>query len=280
MGHEDAAVTSTGNMSATFRVPGMVSIPCDGAAHNFTIVELRPQATMSWVAVPKREPKTHLTVRVRLYASCPRTNVLQAHITNKSEYTLLRGTASVYVDGSFIAHTTVPAVSLRESFDCPLGCVSLLSVIFRIHANLLTLTRSLDPSIRITYHPAIKKRSESGFYTKSATHGVTQRITVHNTKNVPVERLRIVDQVPASRHEQIKVRLVQPPLALREGTVKPGANAKAVGVGAGVVAQWDGGDEQDRRVSWVCMVPAQGKISLALEWTATVSPADAQVIGL
>ncbi|KAJ7913867.1 hypothetical protein B0H13DRAFT_1612159 [Mycena leptocephala] len=243
MGHEDAAVTSTGNMSATFRVPGMVSIPCDGAAHNFTIVELRPQATMSWVAVPKREPKTHLT----------------AHITNKSEYTLLRGTASVYVDGSFIARTTVPAVSPRESFDCPLG---------------------LDPSIRITYHPAIKKRSESGFYTKSATHGVTQRITVHNTKNVPIERLRIVDQVPASRHEQIKVKLVQPPLALGEGTAKPGASAKGVSVGKGVVAQWDGGDEQDRRVSWVCTVPAQGKISLALEWTVTVSPADARVIGL
>jgi hypothetical protein len=103
---------------------------------------------------------------------------------------------------------------------------------------------------------------------------------VHNTKNVPIERLRIVDQVPASRHEQIKVKLVQPPLALGEGTVKPGASAKGVSVGKGVVAQWDGGDEQDRRVSWVCTVPAQGKISLALEWTVTVSPANARVIGL
>jgi hypothetical protein len=55
--------------------------------------------------------------------------VLQAHITNKSEYTLLRGTASVYVDGSFIARTTVPAVSPRESFDCPLGCVLSFSLV-------------------------------------------------------------------------------------------------------------------------------------------------------
>jgi hypothetical protein len=62
MKHEEAAVMSTGNVNATFRVPGLVTIPCDGAAHNFTIVELRPQAVMSWVAVPKREAKTHLTV--------------------------------------------------------------------------------------------------------------------------------------------------------------------------------------------------------------------------
>ncbi|KAF7360582.1 hypothetical protein MVEN_00789500 [Mycena venus] len=248
MAHEGAAVMATGTVSATFSVPGLVTIPCDGATHNFTIVELRPKATMSWVAVPKRERKTHLT----------------AHITNASEYTLLTGTANVYVDGSFIACSSVPHVSPKESFDCPLG---------------------LDPSIRITYPAMIKKLSQSGFYKKSATHSFAQRITVHNTKSVPVEGLRIVDQIPASRNEQIKVKLVQPalPLGESEGTAGPkAANAKgsSVTVTNGVVAQWDGGDERDRRVSWVCTVPAQGKITLALEWTVTISPADARVVGM
>jgi hypothetical protein len=90
---------------------------------------------------------------------------------------------------------------------------------------------------------------------------------------VPIDRLRIVDQIPASRNERIKVKLMQPP-ALGEGTVIQKS------VGAGIVTQWDGGDEQDRRVSWVCAVPAQGKMNLALEWTVTVSPAGAQVVGL
>jgi hypothetical protein len=129
MKHEEAAVMSTGNVNATFRVPGLVTIPCDGAAHNFTIVELPPQAVMSWVAVPKREAKTHLTVRGRAPPSsflCMylETDLSQAHITNASEYTLLSGTANVYVDGSFIARSTVPPVSSQESFDCPLGCAS------------------------------------------------------------------------------------------------------------------------------------------------------------
>ncbi|KAJ7038001.1 hypothetical protein C8F04DRAFT_388256 [Mycena alexandri] len=242
----ESAVTSTGNVSATFRVPGLVSIPCDGAAHNFTIVELHPQAAMSWVAVPRREAKTHLT----------------AHITNVSEYTLLSGAANVYVDGSFIARSAVPTVSPQENFDCPLG---------------------LDPSIRISYHPVAKKLSQSGFYKKNAMHVFTQRITIHNTKNVAVEQVKIVDQIPSSRNAQIKVKLVQPALALDEDTVKRAEVRKtdaAVKVGAGIVARWDGGDEADRRVSWTCAVPAQGKINLSLEWTVTVSPANAQVIGL
>ncbi|KAJ7185399.1 hypothetical protein C8R46DRAFT_378467 [Mycena filopes] len=240
----DAPVTSTGNVNATFRVPGVVSIPCDGAAHNFTIVELQPQAAMSWVAIPKREAKTHLT----------------AHITNASEYTLLSGTANVYVDGSFIARSAVRTVSPQETFDCPLG---------------------LDPSIRITYPPVTKKLSESGFYKKSATHVFTQRIAIHNTKSVAVEQLKIIDQIPSSRNAQIKVKLLQPALALKDDTVnlKPKVDA-TVKVGSGIVACWDGGEEVDRRVCWMCAVPAQAKISLSLEWTVTVSPANAQVVGL
>ncbi|KAJ7754602.1 hypothetical protein B0H16DRAFT_1542928 [Mycena metata] len=244
MGIMGSTVTSTGNVSATFRVPGLVSIPCDGAAHNFTIVELHPQAAMSWVAVPKREAKTHLT----------------AHITNASEYTLLSGTANVYVDGSFIARSAVPTVSPQESFDCPLG---------------------LDPSIRITYHPVAKKLSQTGFYKKSATHHVfTQRIAIQNTKSVVVENLKIIDQIPSSQNAQIKVKLVQPALSLDEDTVKGAEVGKTVKVGADIVARWDGGENADRRVSWTCAVPAQGKINLSLEWTVTVSPANAHVIGL
>jgi hypothetical protein len=51
----------------------------------------------------------------------------QAYITNASDYTLLSGTANVYVDGSFIARSVVPRVSSQESFSCPLGSVLLVS---------------------------------------------------------------------------------------------------------------------------------------------------------
>jgi hypothetical protein len=57
-----AVVTSHGNVNATFRVPGRVTIPCDNEAHNFTIVELELSAVMSWVVVPKKDTRMHLKV--------------------------------------------------------------------------------------------------------------------------------------------------------------------------------------------------------------------------
>ncbi|KAJ6569568.1 hypothetical protein B0H19DRAFT_1136043 [Mycena capillaripes] len=262
MEYAGASVTSKGNVSATFRVPGMVTIPCDGDTHNFTIVELDLKAAMSWVSVPKIDAKTHLNAR----------------ITNASEYTLLTGNASVYVDGSFISRSVVPAVSPQESFDCPLG---------------------LDPSIRIIYHPVLKTRSEAGFYNKTATHVFAQRITVHNTKAVAIERLKVIDQIPAAQDAQIEVKLMSPPLTLPgdntiTNTIKGAggsagaAKPQVLSVGKGVVAQWDGADEpgyevealgRERKLNWVCDVPAQGKITLALEWEVTV-PASAHVTGL
>ncbi|KAJ7149159.1 hypothetical protein C8R43DRAFT_504406 [Mycena crocata] len=254
-------VISKGNVSATFRVPGVVSVPSDGDVHNFTIVELSLQAEMSWLCVPKVDTKTHLN----------------AHITNASEYALLEGMASIYVDGSFISRSTVPAVSPQESFNCPLG---------------------LDPSIRITYHPVVKKLSKSGFYNKTAKHIFSQRITVSNMKSVAVERLKIVDQIPISQNEQIEVNLVSPALSL-PSELGSGVTSKlpkggskgpqALNVGKGVVAQWDGVDDPghdaaslglDHKLNWVCTVPAQGKVNLALEWEVTVSPASAQIVGL
>ncbi|KAF7365674.1 hypothetical protein MVEN_00441100 [Mycena venus] len=264
MQFQGASVTSKGNFSATFRVPGLVSIPSDGEAHNFTIVQLSLKADMSWVSVPKVDTKAHINAR----------------ITNASEYTLLSGTASVYVDGSFISRSDVPAVSPKESFDCPLG---------------------VDPSIRITYHPVIKKLSHSGFYNKSANYVFSQRITIFNTKSITVDRLKIIDQIPTSQNSQIEVKLVNPALTLPSENNNTGMSSlkaapktknvtpQVLNVARGVVAQWDGVDEPDceveslgldRKLNWVCSVAAQAKINLALEWEVTASPASVKIEGL
>ncbi|KAF7318769.1 DH domain-containing protein [Mycena chlorophos] len=268
-----ASVTSKGNVSATFRVPGRVSIPSDGEVHNFTLVELKFAAVMSWVAVPKIDTKAHITAR----------------ITNASDYTLLAGTASVYVDGSFISRSEVPAVSPKEAFDCPLG---------------------VDPSIRITYHPVIKKTSQSGLLSKTLTHTFSQRITIFNTKSLPISRVKIIDHIPASQNAQIEVKLVSPALlvpsdantnnnapvsSLSMGmSIKGAPKAKdivpqRITLAKDVVAQWDGVDEPDcvpeslgldRKVNWICAVGSQAKVTVGLEWEVTVSPASLQVTGL
>ncbi|KAJ2931860.1 hypothetical protein H1R20_g5241, partial [Candolleomyces eurysporus] len=66
-----------------------MTISSDNVAHRVTTVKLPLDATMECVSVPKRDAKVHL----------------KAVVKNASEYTLLRGPASVP----------------EETFDCPLG---------------------------------------------------------------------------------------------------------------------------------------------------------------
>ncbi|CAA7265472.1 unnamed protein product [Cyclocybe aegerita] len=268
-------VSSKGNVSATFGVPGLISIPSDGEGHNVTIVKLSLDADMSWVCVPKKDSRVHL----------------KAKIKNASEYTLLAGNASVYVDGSFISKSEVPLVSPDESFDLPLG---------------------LDPSIRMTYHPLSKKTSQSGFYNKSTVYTYSQRITVHNTKSSPpgggtdALKIKVIDQVPVSQDSTINVKLVQPSLVLPNaestGTVSsaagPGEKAKLpppVKVSSGVVATWDGADEvslgqgqedvdvealgREGRLCWICSIAPQGKVDLVLQWEVS-APLRTDITGL
>jgi hypothetical protein len=56
-------VSSKGDITATFSIPGLTTIPSDGASYNVTITDLELNAEMSWISVPKKSPKAHLTVR-------------------------------------------------------------------------------------------------------------------------------------------------------------------------------------------------------------------------
>ena len=67
--HRVLEVSSKGNVSATFSVPGLMSVPSDGVGHMVTIVKLELAATMEWVAVPKVQAKVHLKVRSPVNAS-------------------------------------------------------------------------------------------------------------------------------------------------------------------------------------------------------------------
>jgi hypothetical protein len=64
MEHRGLSVSSQGGISATFRVPGVITIPSDNTSHNVTVVQLKLDASMSWITVPKVDAKTHLKVGI------------------------------------------------------------------------------------------------------------------------------------------------------------------------------------------------------------------------
>ncbi|KAJ4482994.1 hypothetical protein C8J55DRAFT_511211 [Lentinula edodes] len=185
-------VTSKGNgrfNHSVFQIPGLINVPSDGMAHNVTVVELKEELNtkLQWFAVPKVDTRIHLNAKIK----------------NASEYALIPGKASVYVDGTFIARTDVPASGPDETFDCSLG---------------------LDSSIKITYHPLstkiIHRTPFTGFTginslstfgtTKTTTTLYSQRITVVNTKRVSIDAMKILDRVPVSEDERIKVKVLKP----------------------------------------------------------------------
>jgi hypothetical protein len=69
---QTSAVTSKGGVSATFAVPGLITIPSDGADHGVTIATLELDAKMSWVSIPKKDTKAYLSVS--FIQACPQTS--------------------------------------------------------------------------------------------------------------------------------------------------------------------------------------------------------------
>lgn len=83
---------------------------------------------------------------------------------------------------------------------------------------------SLDSSIKITYHPLSSKITHhtpfTGFTginslstfgtTKTTTTLYSQRITVVNTKRGSIDAMKILDRVPVSEDERIKVKVLKP----------------------------------------------------------------------
>ncbi|KAJ3796169.1 hypothetical protein GGU11DRAFT_832904, partial [Lentinula aff. detonsa] len=257
---------------SVFQVPGLISVPCDGMVHNVTIVELREvlETKLLWFAVPKIDTRVHLNAKIK----------------NTSEYALIPGKASVYVDGTFIARADVPASGPDETFDCSLG---------------------LDSSIKITYHPLSTKithrtpftgftgiNSLSTFGTTKTTVALySQRITVVNTKRVTIDALKLVDRVPVSEDERIKVKILKP-AELVQSRLGSALNGKKKAVPSAVrtsqapvtnrptpeariVAQWDGGVDanavtdsglgNDGKMNWLLYdIAPQGTVTLVLEW--------------
>jgi len=166
-----------GAISTSFHIDGLSNIPSDNSAHKVAIGVLDLSAKMEWVTVP------------RLVTSA----FLQCQITNTSTYVLLSGASNVFLDGSFVAKSTIPYVSPQDNFSCSVG---------------------VDPSVRITYPPVSKKArtQATGSFLNSSKQDVTlftQRISLKNTRQSDV-KLLVRDLVPVSEEQKFRIALLEP----------------------------------------------------------------------
>ncbi|KAG8951987.1 hypothetical protein FRC04_005320 [Tulasnella sp. 424] len=230
-----------GATSSTFVIAGKSTIPThqqdDEQTHKVSVAVIDLDAKLEWVAVPKAQTSAFLKCKVK----------------NTSQYILLPGQTSVFMDDNFVCKSNLPSVNPNESFSTSLG---------------------VDPAIRITYHPQQKKSKNATGGLLSSKIDVTayvQRITIKNTRATAAAPLFIKDQIPVSEDSDLKVLLTEPRLSKERPEIT---------IASGTKAHWaprdadrededktaNAGTEEDGVIEWICDIPPGKTQELSLAW--------------
>uniref|UniRef100_A0A5K3EL61 DUF4140 domain-containing protein n=1 Tax=Mesocestoides corti TaxID=53468 RepID=A0A5K3EL61_MESCO len=157
--------------TVVFEVPRPPAVvPCNTEEVRVTVGLIDLQPTYDYVTVPKRSLSAFL----------------KAHVKNTSNFYILPGQTNIYSDNTFIGKSELGAVAPGEDLTCDLGAES---------------------GIEVAYRPMFKsKENASG---QKVSVSFKQVIDVRNTFQRPV-RVMVVDQLPSSGEDKIKVNLIEP----------------------------------------------------------------------
>jgi uncharacterized protein (TIGR02231 family) len=179
-----SATIEAGATSASFKIAASASVPSDNSPQKVPITSATLKANPEYLTVPKRLATAYLTAKV----------------VNSSDFPLLAGAMNVFLDGTFVATSSLRTVMSGEKFDLALGA---------------------DEGISVKHKRVNKFTEDTGLTGKRITYEYL--ITVQNNKRT-TERVIVADQIPLSRNEKIVVKQLAPaPGELKptdEGTLK------------------------------------------------------------
>uniref|UniRef100_A0A914D033 DUF4139 domain-containing protein n=1 Tax=Acrobeloides nanus TaxID=290746 RepID=A0A914D033_9BILA len=135
-----------------------------------TIATLELDSTFYYACVPKKNRNVFLT----------------AEIKNTSEFPLLSGNASIYLNSAFSSTTSIERIDIGETIKRSLGT---------------------DPGIKVEYKP-VKSTYEKKLGVVSS-NVYEQVILVKNNKNEAIV-MTIYEQIPKSTNENINIKLILP----------------------------------------------------------------------
>jgi uncharacterized protein (TIGR02231 family) len=162
------ATIESGGAAVTYRVARPVAVPSDGSPHRTTVTTLDLGARLDYVTAPKIASEAYL----------------RAKIKNSSAFVLLPGWANIFHSDDFVGRTRLETIAPNEEFEAQLG---------------------VDDRVKV-------ERELSGRTVDKTLIGNTRRtqfaytITLTNLLAAPA-RVTVLDQLPVSRHEGIKVKL-------------------------------------------------------------------------
>ncbi|KAI3383920.1 hypothetical protein SNEBB_007561 [Seison nebaliae] len=226
-----------GGTAAQFFIEHKTDIPSDYEDHKVSIAVLNLTAQFYYEATPK----------ISLSA------FLKSLVTNNTEYPLLAGSASIYLDNSFISTTMLETLNAGEKLSISLG---------------------IDESIVIKYPTKRIHKSSNGLVYKNMIEKNKQDIFISNKFKKSI-RMVVSDQIPISGDEKIKVHLIEPKLDLN----------KRHSVGRDEITEehddiFTGKDSEtinsNNILRWVLNIPGNSKKSVSMEYTLEY-PIDSKV---
>jgi uncharacterized protein (TIGR02231 family) len=173
-----AASVSVAPFEAVFGVPGRVTVEATGEAKRVQLLSDTVEPVLAARTVPKIDTKAYLYAKLTLPKGTP----------------LLPGPVSLFRDGTFVGTGQLPLLSPGEEHDLGFGA---------------------DDQVRVRYAIADEKRGETGLISSSHTDQRNYRITVRNMHERAIE-LCVLDQIPVSQNQEIKVDLVGPTAPTRQ----------------------------------------------------------------
>ncbi|GKU17669.1 unnamed protein product [Fusarium langsethiae] len=236
---QNSLVEETG-FTTTFDLPGLKTLVPKFTVSKQRVARLQfTNVFFSHTVVAKYQPAAYL----------------KAKLGNNSKLTLLRGPASLTLDGSFMGQTKVPRCSPGEKFTLSLG---------------------VDSSIRVMYPKPDVRRSTSGMFSKEDSSIYVRTVTVHNTRvtaEKPVNVL-VLDQIPISEDDRLRVELSNPRGLTVEG---PGQPAGAPGRTSTEDKDWGKATAslgKYGQVSWDVALNAGKSVKLYLEYSVSMPSGD------
>ncbi|KAK4695666.1 hypothetical protein P7C71_g2133, partial [Lecanoromycetidae sp. Uapishka_2] len=236
---------SESGLTATYDIPGVRTITPSFTTRRHKIANITlKEIHLSYLLVPKLRAAAFLKARIR----------------NTSSTTLLRGPVGLTLDGSFLGNASLPRCSAGDALSLSLG---------------------VDPSLNVTYAKPVVKRSQTGVFQKEGTGVYTRTCTITNTKsNRAVEGL-VLDQIPISEDERLRVEVLQPSGLWKEGdTARSGLGIAAAGK---VAEKWGRATailKKGGEVCWDLRLEPGRAVKLVLEYEARFPSSDLVVVGL
>lgn len=165
--------------AVVFRIPGPTTVPSDGSPHKTAVSDLRFPAKVDYLAVPRH---TESVFR-------------RAKVDNSGPSPLLAGQANLFVEDEFIGKTELAYTPMSGELSLLLGVEE------RVTVKREMVRREVDKRFM-----SDKRRLRYGY-----------KMVLENLLETAVNVV-VQDQIPVSRHEEIKIKLEQVSPAVAEQT--------------------------------------------------------------